>query len=209
VFALAAVGSAQAPTHAAISADPGSSNDDDHDDWSDFDDFEGDDDFDFQDRDDEDHRDDDDRDNDRESDHSGRDNEGRGEESNSGTGNASDNSGASHHDSDDRDGASQSIDDMLYAVDYDNDGAEYVSGELLFMGTRRDLNAAIRLGYRVLSTRPLLSGGLVVRLAIPSNASAEQARTTLAEAAPDSVVALNHIYRSAQTLPHYRTRQRC
>jgi subtilisin family serine protease len=199
VFALATVASAQAPAHAAISADPGSSNDDDHDDWSDFDDFEGDDDFDFQDRDDEDHRDDDDRDNDRESDHSGRDNEGRDEESNSGTGNVSDNSGASHHGSDDRDGASQSIDDMLYAIDYDNDGAEYVSGELLFMGTRRDLNAAIRLGYRVLSTQPLLSGGLVARLAIPSNTPAEQARTTLAEAAPDSVVALNHIYRSAQT----------
>jgi hypothetical protein len=187
VFAFTSVVCARAPADAVVGAEPGSSNNDDHDDWSDFDDFEADDDFDDHDRDDD----------DQESSNSGHDDD-REEESNSDSSSGGGNSGSNHDGSDDRDGESRSVDDVLYAIDYDSDGAEYVSGELLFMGTRGDLNLAKRLGYRVLSTRPLLSGGLVARLAIPSNVPVEEARSTLAEAAPDSLVALNHIYRGAQ-----------
>lgn len=111
-----------------------------------------------------------------------------------------DNSG--HSDDHDYDVIDFVAEHAIYSVEYDSHGDEYLPGEIVFVGTARDLAAALNLGFREIRVQHLSSGGVMARLGMPGNVNFEQSRAMLAQAAPNAIVTLNNIYRSAQS---YRT----
>ena len=109
-------------------------------------------------------------------------------------------SGGGGHDNIDQNDLSAS-EDVIYSVEYDTDGGEYVAGELVFVGSPRDLARARELNFRTISMQALASGGVVARLAIPRGVGLDAARATLRRELSDALVAPNHIYRGAQARP--------
>lgn len=162
----------------------------------------------------------DDWDDDRDWDDDDRDNSGSGsgddnwdDSDNSGPGGGGDNSGPGSGDDNKDDHGGNSgpgggddyavidfvAEHAIYSVEYDSHGDEYLPGEIVFVGSARDLAAALNLGFSEIRVQHLSSGGVMARLGFPANANADQSRALLAEATPDAIVTLNNIYRSAQS----------
>lgn len=89
-------------------------------------------------------------------------------------------------------------DDILYSVEYDSHGDEYVPGEIVFVGAFRDLAQARALGFDALSTQALSSGGVMARLGMPRGVSVDDGVALLRRTTPHAIVTPNNIYRSAQ-----------
>lgn len=182
-FAAMSAASASMPIGAAYASGPGSDDDDapDFDDW-DFDDYDDDNsghgggDNDFDDDDNSGHGDNDD---DREADD---DHSGRGDRS----------------DEDRSDNAGAATDEIIYSVEYDSHGDEYAPGEIVFVGSPRDLNVATRAGFRTLRSLSLSSGGVMARLKLPPGVNMNQGLASLRESIPAALLTPNNIYRSAQ-----------
>ena len=129
--------------------------------------------------------------------------DGGGGQDNSGPGNGggddSNNSGpGGGGDDEDSIAASAHMDGIIYSVEYDSHGGEYMPGEIVFVGLARDLANALNLGFREISVENLSSGGIMARLALPPNVGIDRATAMLVEATPDAIVTPNNIYRSAQ-----------
>lgn len=121
---------------------------------------------------------------------------------NSGPGNGGndDNSGpgSGWDENEDAVGAGAHIDEVIYSVEYDSHGDEFLPGEIVFVGAARDLPNALNLGFQEISVENLSSGGIIARLALPPSVEMDRATSMLIEAAPDAIVTPNNIYRSAQ-----------
>lgn len=125
------------------------------------------------------------------------------DDSNSGPGGGGDDGRDEHDASRDIRGAdhaqAQLIEHVLYSIEYDEDWGEYLPREVVLIGHAEDVRTARRLGFRRLSTRRLTSGGVMVRLRIPSRTPIPEALTILRHAAPQALVTPNSIYRGSQS----------
>lgn len=97
--------------------------------------------------------------------------------------------------------------EVIYSVEYDNRGSEFVPGEIVFVGRAQDLATALNAGYTEIVVHNLASGGVMARLKLPRSVSMDGALVQLAEITPNAIATPNNIYRSAQTVRTSATRQ--
>jgi subtilisin family serine protease len=85
------------------------------------------------------------------------------------------------------------------SVERDEFGAERVAGEALLTGTSRDVDAARRAGFEVISEWPLIAaGGEIARLHVTVGMGVNDAVAALQSVAPQALVSANHIYRGSE-----------
>ncbi|MEQ1490282.1 MAG: S8 family serine peptidase, partial [Terricaulis sp.] len=113
-----------------------------------------------------------------------------------------------HNDSNDRHSGRGGDDDydssfiaeeVIYSVEYDSHGGEFVPGEIVFVGRARDLALALNNDFEEIRIQNLASGGVMARLALPHGVAMDQALSLLRRLTPDAIATPNNIYRSAQT----------
>ncbi len=97
--------------------------------------------------------------------------------------------------------------EVIYSVEYDTHGSEFVPGEIIFVGRARDLALALNAGFTEISVHNLASGGVMARLGLPRGVGIDAAVAQLAQVAPDAITTPNNIYRSAQTMRTSALRQ--
>ena len=97
--------------------------------------------------------------------------------------------------------------EIIYSVEYDNRGSEFVPGEIVFVGRAQDLALALNAGFTEISVHNLASGGVMARLGLPRGVGIDAAVSQLAQVAPDAITTPNNIYRSAQTMRTSALRQ--
>ncbi len=133
----------------------------------------------------------------------GGDGDGDDDDDNSGSsggggGNSGPGSANSGRDDNERSTASLASEETLYEVESDARG-EYVQGEVIFIGTARDLTEALDAGFTEISAQSLLSGGTMARLSLPNGTDLDRAMSLLRDAAPNAIITPNTIYRHSQS----------
>ncbi|MEQ1820341.1 MAG: S8 family serine peptidase [Terricaulis sp.] len=106
-----------------------------------------------------------------------------------------------HNDGNDEYDAPFIAEEVIYSVEYDSHGGEFVPGEIVFVGRAQDLAQALNSGFSEISVQNLASGGVMARLGLPPRGvTMEAALVQLSELAPDAIATPNNIYRSAQAV---------